>query len=141
MKESVNRIALLVGADRATVVRRAEALGLAPEDGPKQAKLYETKAILQLVPIPTRTTSDDGAGSTFEDARIRETLAKAKKTEIEIERLEGILAPVTDLMEAQNALFDDIGAIIKKSALSDDEKSDLLDAMIAAARKWAEGEE
>ena len=133
---SFNEIATLVGADRMTITRRVEQLNLPIEDGPRQAKLVDTRKLLQLVPPPTKSRTD-GEESTFEEARIRETLAKAKKTELEIEKLEGRFVDVTEIMEAQNALFDVIGARIKKSGLSDDEKEDMLDAMTAATRQWA----
>jgi hypothetical protein len=133
---SFNEIATLVGADRMTITRRVEQLNLPIEDGPRQAKLVDTRKLLQLVPPPTKSRTD-GEEATFEEARIRETLAKAKKTELEIEKLEGRFVDVTEIMEAQNALFDVIGARIKKSGLSDDEKEDMLDAMTAATRQWA----
>lgn len=133
---SFNEIATLVGADRMTITRRVEQLNLPVENGPRQAKLVDTRKLLQLVPPPTKSAID-GEESTFEQARIRETLAKAKKTELEIEKLEGRFVDVSEIMDAQNALFDTIGARIKKSSLSDDEKEDMLDAMTEATRQWA----
>jgi hypothetical protein len=133
---SINEIATLIGADRATVTRRAEQIGLEFEPGKRQAKLLDTRKILQMIPPPTRAINGDEA-STFEEARIRETLAKAKKTELEVEKMEGRYADVAELMEAQNALFDSIGSIIKKSELSDDAKEDILDSMTQASRRWA----
>jgi hypothetical protein len=134
--KSFNEIATLVGADRMTVTRRVDQLSIPIEDGPRQSKLIDTRKILQLVPPPSKSIQGEGA-STFEEARIRETLAKAKKTELEIEKLEGRFADITELMESQNTLFDSISGIIKKSELSDDKKEDILDAMTAATRQWA----
>lgn len=134
--KSFNEIATLVGADRMTITRRVEQLSIPIEDGPRQSKLIDTRKILQLVPPPSKSIQGEGA-STFEEARIRETLAKAKKTELEIEKLEGRFADITELMESQNTLFDSISGIIKKSELSDDKKEDILDAMTAATRQWA----
>lgn len=134
--KSFNEIATLVGADRMTVTRRVDQLSIPIEDGPRQSKLIDTRKILQLVPPPSKSIQGEGA-STFEEARIRETLAKAKKTELEIEKLEGRFADITELMEAQNTLFDSISGIIKKSELSDDKKEDILDAMTTATRQWA----
>lgn len=119
-----------------TITRRVEQLSIPIEDGPRQSKLIDTRKILQLVPPPSKSIQGEGA-STFEEARIRETLAKAKKTELEIEKLEGRFADITELMESQNTLFDSISGIIKKSELSDDKKEDILDAMTAATRQWA----
>jgi hypothetical protein len=134
--KSFNEIATLVGADRMTIARRVDQLSIPIEDGPRQSKLIDTRKILQLVPPPSKSIQGEGA-STFEEARIRETLAKAKKTELEIEKLEGRFADITELMESQNTLFDSISGIIKKSELSDDKKEDILDAMTAATRQWA----
>lgn len=134
--KSFNEIATLVGADRMTVTRRVDQLSIPIEDGPRQSKLIDTRKILQLVPPPSKAIQGEGA-STFEEARIRETLAKAKKTELEIEKLEGRFADIAELMEAQNTLFDSIGGIIKKSELSDEKKEDILDAMTTATRQWA----
>ena len=119
-----------------TITRRVEQLSIPIEDGPRQSKLIDTRKILQLVPPPSKAVQGEGA-STFEEARIRETLAKAKKTELEIEKLEGRFADITELMESQNTLFDSISGIIKKSELSDDKKEDILDAMTTATRQWA----
>jgi len=141
MKKSISEIADLVSADRRTVERRAGQLGLVAVPGPKQAKLYDSRELLMLVPPPelsSAAAADDTGTATLEEARIRETVAKADKYELEAKKLRGILAPVDELLEAQNALFDDLGAAVKKSTLSDDEKSDLLDSMIATARRWSE---
>jgi len=137
MLESVNKLASLVGADRATVQRRADQLGLKAKSGEKNAKLYDSRALLQMVPLPSRV-EDSGEGSTLEEARIRQTLADARVKELTAKKLEGHLADVTEVLELQNAIFDDISARIKKSNLTDSEKEDLLDSLSAAARDWGE---
>ena len=137
MLESVNKIASIVGADRATVQRRADQLGLIPQDGPKQAKLYDCRTLLQLVPSPV-AVRDTGEMMTLEEARIRQTTADARVKELQAEKLEGTMADVSELLELQNAMFDDLAARIKKSKLSDEEKEDLLDAISGDVRKWAE---
>tara|TARA_R110002096_G_scaffold329443_2_gene523524 strand:+ start:937 stop:1359 length:423 start_codon:yes stop_codon:yes gene_type:complete len=139
MLQSLQQISNFVGSDRTTIIKRAEQFGLEPVAGKKQAKLYDTRKLVQLIPQPTRATDliEEGA-STLEEARIRQTLADARLKELSIKKEEGYLADVTELMELQNALFDDIAARIKKSSLSDSEKEDLLDSIVAAARNWAE---
>ena len=134
--KSFNEIATLVGADRMTVTRRVDQLSIPIEDGPRQSKLIDTRKILQLVPPPSKAVQGEGA-STFEEARIRETLAKAEKTELEIEKLKGRFADITELMEALNTLLDFYSGLIKKSELSDDKKEDMFDAMITLTRQWA----
>lgn len=134
--KSINEIATIVGADRATIIRRAEQLSIPVEDGPKNAKLIDTRKILQIVPPPTKMATEDEE-ATYEQARIRETQAKAKKTEIEIEKLLGRFVDVEELLEAQNALFDIIGTGIKKSELSDEKKEDFLELLTTHIRQWA----
>jgi hypothetical protein len=74
----------------------------------------------------------------LEEARIRQTVADARCKELTAQKLEGSLADVAELMEAQNTIIDTLSAIVKKSALSDNEKEDILSAFSQAARAWAE---
>lgn len=134
--ESTNEIASLVGADRATVVRRADQLGMIPADGPKGAKLYETREILMLVPIPSRSTSAESGGATLEEARIRQTEADARLKELQAQRLEGTLASIDELLEWQNQLHDLIATRIKESSMTEQEKEDVMSSISAAAREW-----
>lgn len=138
MLKSINELASIVGADRATVQRRADQLGLVHKDGQKQAKLYDSRTLLQLVPLPSRSSSIDSDSATLEEARIRQTVADARCKELTAQKLEGSLADVAELMEAQNTIIDTLSAIVKKSALSDNEKEDILSAFSQAARTWAE---
>lgn len=137
MLQSVNQLASLVGADRATVIRRADQLGLLPRDGEKGAKLYDSRSLLQLVPLPSRGT--EGA-ATKEEAQIRQITADAKLKELQSAKLEGVLADVSELLAAQNEIFDQLAAIVKKSSLADAEKEDILSAMAQAVRFWESGE-
>jgi hypothetical protein len=134
MLKSVNELASLIGADRATVIRRADQLNLVPDDGPKGAKLYETRQLLQLVPIPTRNSSADS--STLEEARIKQTLADARVKELTAQKLEGTLADVEELLMAQNEIMDDVAALIKRSSMAQNEKEEILEKITEAARAW-----
>jgi hypothetical protein len=140
MLKSINEIAKLVRNDRATVVRRAEELRLMPIDGDgigdNKAKLYETHDLLQLVPLPSR--SGGGEADTLNEARIRSENAKAEKTELEVEKMKGNLADVSELLAAQNEIFDNIAAIIKKSSMPESDKEDCLSEISKAARLWVE---
>ena len=135
MKLSVNEIATMLGVDRATVLRRAEALGIEFEHGPHRAKLFQTREIMQLVPVPLRSsTAHDDA--TLEEAKIRQTMADAEVKELTAQKLKGNLADVGEVMEAQNDILDQVLAIIKKSAMSDNDKEDCLSSISKAARIW-----
>lgn len=135
MLKSIKEISAIAGTNRETVEKRANQLGLIHKDGDKGAKLYDTRAILQLVPCPSR--GSEGA-ETKEEAQIRQILADAKLKELQSQKLEGDLAPVSEILTLQNSIFDSIAAIIKKSALSDDDKADILENISIAARNWAE---
>jgi hypothetical protein len=137
MNRSLNEIAELIGGCWKTVRKRAENLGLPYEDGPKGAKLYDTRKLLRLVEERQRNESITG-GESLEEAKIRQTLADAEVKELTAKKLKGQLASVTDLLEAQNAILDKIAAIIKKSSMSDDDKEDALSAMSEAGRFWEE---
>lgn len=140
MRMSINEIAKIVRNDRATVVRRAEELGLIPEDGKgigaNKAKLYETHDLITLRPLPSRAAIGDGGAVTLDEARIRSENAKAEKTELEVEKMKSNLADVSEVLFAQNEIFDNIAAIIKKSSMPDADKEDCLSEIGKAARIW-----
>jgi hypothetical protein len=135
MLKSIREISAIAGTNRETVEKRANQLGLIPKDGERGAKLYDTRAILQLVPCPTK--GSEGA-ETKEEAQIRQILADAKLKELQSQKLEGDLAPVSEILTLQNSIFDSIAAIIKKSSLPEDDKADILENISSAARNWAE---
>ncbi len=135
MLKSIREIAAMVGTNRETVGKRIAQLGLVEKDGEKGAKLYDTRALLRLIP-PTAAT--EGAAS-LEEARIRSENAKAEKTELEIAKMKQELASVDELMASQNAVFDEIATIVKKSGMSDADKEDVLSAISAVPRKcWGD---
>ena len=134
MLKSLNEIASIIGADRATVIRRADQLGLETVPGKGQAKLVETRLLLQLVPIPTRNSTGDS--STLEEARIKQTLADARVKELTAQKLEGTLADVEEVLAAQNEIMDDVAAMIKASGLTQNEKEEILGRIADAARAW-----
>ena len=136
MLKSVNEMASLAGADRATVQRRADQIGLVAESGPKGAKLYDSRALLQIIPPPKASTGG-GVLPSLEQARTENTIADTKLKELQAAKLEGVLADVEELLELQGGLFEDISAQIKKSNLPNEEKEDILAAILAAAKSWA----
>ena len=133
MLKSVKEIAAWLSLARETVQRRADDLGLIHVTGDKSAKLYETKEIAALKPLPTR--SGDGE-STLEEARIRQTLADAKEKELTALKLESVLADVSEVMAAQNDLFDSIAVLIKRSSMTPQEKEEILESISNIAREW-----
>lgn len=139
MLKSVKELSAIAGTNRETVQKRADQLGLLAQDGPKGAKLYDSRMLVQLIPSPTRASKADAEGATLEEARIRSELAKAEKTELEIEKMKGSLTDVTEFMEVTNELIDRLSSLVKKSHLSENEKEDALSLMSEAIRSWGTG--
>ena len=134
MLKSLNEIASIIGADRATVIRRVDQLGIEVTPGKGQAKMVETRLLLQLVPIPTRNSTGDS--STLEEARIRQTVADARVKELTAQKLEGTLADVEEVLAAQNEIMSDVAGMIKASGLTQNEKEEILGRIADAARAW-----
>lgn len=68
----------------------------------------------------------------------RKNEALARKTELEIEILEGTLVPVDGVLEDQNELLEGIASIIRASDLEDDRKADIFGAIRDHGRAWGE---
>jgi hypothetical protein len=134
----IQQIAAIAGTNRETVKKRADQLGLLPTDGEKGAKLYDSRTLVQLVPPPSKYGESDGLRETRDEAAARKDSALADKTELEVARLKGELAPVREFLEVQNAIFDKLATIVKKSPMSDNEKEDMLSVMSEAGRFWEE---
>jgi len=126
----IQQIAAIAGTNRETVGKRAAQLNLQPIDGEKGAKLYDTRALLRLIPPPSRS---EGA-VTLEEARIRSENAKARLSELQIAEKEGLLADVAELLSRQNILFDELSSIVKKSTMTEAEKEDALSILSSAPR-------
>ena len=135
MLKSIQEIAAIAGTNRETVGKRIAQFGLLEQEGPKGAKLFDTRALIQLKPPPSR---GEGA-STLEEARIRSEIAKAENYELDALRKRGELASVDELLAAQNMILDEISALVKKSSMSDVEKEDCLSMLAGIPKKcWGE---
>ena len=132
---SIKQLSSMFRTNRETVEKRASHLGLKYEDGENGAKLYDIFEIAQLRPPPARS---EGAMS-LEEVRTREATARAEGLEMDNARKRRELANVDELMAAQNVLFDEIAAIVKKSKMNDAEKEDCLSVISSVPRKcWGE---
>lgn len=130
---SVNQAASLVGADRATVVRRADQLGLVPQDGEKGAKLYDSRCLLQLVPIVARGSE---SALTKEEAQIRQIQADADVKELTAAKMRGDLVSVSEILAIQNPAFDDMATQIKTAPIPDELKESLLERLAGVTKAW-----
>ena len=95
---------------------------------------FDPKRVVTLMPL------EEGGvvGLSLTEARTEECVAKTKLLDIQREKLEGQLADVDELIMEITGIFDGLGAIVKRSKLSDDEKADMLGAMRDHGRRWSE---
>jgi len=144
MLKSIKEISALAGTNRETVQKRADQLGLVAQSGEKGAKLYDTRALLRLVPSPSRYGEEGGGGNPMaammsaEEARRDRDYWQARIYEADYDKKMGNLAPVDELLKFQNSLFDDLAANIKQFKVSDAEKENCLSVLAGAARQWAD---
>jgi hypothetical protein len=83
-----------------------------PVDGPKGAKLYETREILMLVPIPSRSTSAEAGGATLEEAISLQQLSSLKTintsiysgTNLQVALVDAVSHVSTDMEEGDDLL-------------------------------------
>jgi hypothetical protein len=97
-------------------------------EGPKSARLVESKEILAL--------RDESNRGSLEQARTEDALASARLKRLQAEKLEGNLADVGEILEWQNDIFDRVIATVKKSSMTDAEKEDCLSQIAESARCW-----
>ena len=88
---SINQIADLTGVDRRTVKKRLQ--GIEPtEDCGKGGIFYDLRVVLPKVYASDEMQQGDSVS--LEQARIRESIAKAEKTEIEVETMRKERTPI-----------------------------------------------
>lgn len=132
---SIAEIAKLAGANRETVRKRKDQLGLKAGKGSTPNKqLFESRDLLMLIPDP----GDDNSGRKIEvsltEARTREALAKAEKTELENETSRGERIPREDVEDVAEEVFAMIRERIDGSSLLPDEKELIFEDMRKIAK-------
>ena len=124
---SCTAIAQFTGFDRNSIKTRQMRWGLGKEIDPKK--------VLQLRPLDEQHAQRISLEQARTDLAVEETRLKR----LQAEKIEGEVAGVTELMEAENALLEGIAQIIRGSDLSDRSKEDIFNAIRDHGKKWAEG--
>ena len=124
---SCTAIAQFTGFDRNSIKTRQMRWGLGKEIDPKK--------VLQLRPLDEQHAQRISLEQARTDLAVEETRLKR----LQAEKIEGEVAGVTELMEAENALLEGIAQIIRGSDLSDRGKEDIFNAIRDHSKKWAEG--
>ena len=124
---SCTAIAQFTGFDRNSIKTRQMRWGLGKEIDPKK--------VLQLKPLDEQHAQRISLEQARTDLAVEETRLKR----LQAEKIEGEVAGVTELMEAENALLEGIAQIIRGADLSDRSKEDIFNAIRDHGKKWAEG--
>ena len=124
---TINKIADFTGFDRAAITRRVKRFGLEKDINPKD--------IFNLKPLDQAHENK----ITLEAARTDLAIEDTRLKRLQAEKIEGQLADVDQLMEAENRLLEGIAAIVKASPLDDSRKEDIFTAIRDHGRKWEEG--
>lgn len=128
-KVSVNEIVAWTGKTRATVMRKIQDLPF--EDGPKQAKLYDSGAAMEAIYGRGVETGVEGEGTFISNSEAQRLLTIARKKEIEqnMEVTSKERIPLEDVEEINNGAFENICGALKANVgkeLSDDLLADML---------------
>ena len=95
---------------------------------------FDPRDVLSLKPLDSHNANR----VSLEEARTRESIAKAEKVEIEVQTLRKERVPVDVVTENLSDLLETIKATIQASELSDKDKDDLFEdlATCPAKLKW-----
>ena len=124
---TVNAISQFTGFDRAAITRRVTRFGLKGD--------INCKDIFELKPLDEKHVNK----LSLEEARTELAVEDARLKRLQAEKIEGKVADVDLLMQAENELFESIAAIIKSSMLEKDKKDDIFTAIRDHGRKWEDG--
>ena len=124
---STNAISEFTGFDRAAITRRVKRFNLGKE--------VACKDIFDLKPLDEAHEKKMSLEAARTDLAIEDTRLKR----LQAEKIEGQLADVDKLMEAENRLLEGVAAIIKASTLEEERKEDIFTAIRDHGRKWEDG--
>jgi len=124
---TINGIVEFTGFDRGAVVRRI--------------KRFDLKAPLSCKDIFTLKPLDEKHANkiSLEEARTELAIEDTRLKRLQAEKIEGQLADVDQLLEAENALFEGLASIIKSSEIEQAKKDDIYTLIRDHGRKWEEG--
>jgi tRNA splicing endonuclease len=124
---SINAIVEFTGFDRGGISRRVKRFELETP--------ISCKDIFDLKPLDQKHKNK----LSLEEARTDLAVEDTRLKRLQAEKIEGQLADVDQLMEAENQLLEGISSIIKSSQLEQDKKDDIYTQIRDHGRKWKEG--
>lgn len=126
---STLKVAELTGADRATVRKYLKDVPFRRDgEGEKATKYYDSTKVLLL----RQMVEQDEEKMTPQDG-----LAAARKREIELKMdiLRGERPKLSEVVEAVEDVFAELAGIVKGSALEDERKADIMQALTDGVRR------
>ena len=124
---TINAIVEFTGFDRGAIVRRIKRFDLKDP--------ISCKDIFSLQPLDEKHANK----ISLEEARTELAIEDTRLKRLQAEKIEGQLADVDQLLEAENALLEGIASIIKTSTLEQSKKDDVYTLIRDHGRKWEEG--
>ena len=122
---TINAIAEFTTFDRSTITRRVKKFNLGKE--------ICCKELFDLKPLDEAHAQKISLESARTDLAIEDTRLKR----LQAEKIEGQLADIDEVLEAEGQLLEGIAAIIKASSLDDGRKEDIFSAIQDHAKQWA----
>ena len=109
---SLNEISILLGIERETAKRKLA--NIAPQNGPKGAKLYPSDRAIRLCLGYADNGSEDGEEKiSLPEAQRLLTLAKKEQTDLQNEVLRKERVPLEDIEEANERVLSNVAGLIK----------------------------
>ena len=124
---TINGISDYTGFDRQAITRRVKRFGLTGD--------ISCKDVFDLKPLDEKHANK----LSLEEARTDLAVEDARLKRLQAEKIEGKVADVDLLLQAENELLEGIAAIIKSSSLEKDKKDDIFTAIRDHGRKWEDG--
>ena len=122
--QRINKLAEMTGFSREAIRTRISRFDLGEN--------WQPKDILELKPLDE---AHKGRKS-LEEARAELAVEQTRLTRVKREEMEGRLADVHQLIEAETKMLNGIAGIIRGSSLSDERKEDVFTALQDHAESW-----
>jgi hypothetical protein len=127
--QSISKLAEITGFSREAIRTRISRFNLGEN--------WQPKDILELKPLDEA----HGRRKSLEEARAELATEQTLLTRLKREELEGRLADIYELIEAETKMLNGIAGIIRGSSLSDERKEDVFTALQDHAENWRAGHE
>ena len=131
---SINQLAEFTGKSNATIKKRLDGMEFEKEG---HAYIYDSADALAAI-YGQSNVDANGTPKSLTEARTRESLAKAEKTELEVQTLRRERIPIDTLNDVNDAFFGLLKTKIMNSQLTELDKRELIDGIreIPTQLKW-----